>query len=81
VSASSRLRRLLAPSPAFASSEFSLRSSSDAALPLSLASIFLPDLLLPGSFLWGWGLTNGNYLHELNQKLFGFHAPNSKVHA
>ena len=52
VSASSRLRRLLAPSPAFASSEFSLRSSSDAALPLSLASIFLPDLLLPGSFLW-----------------------------
>jgi hypothetical protein len=72
VSASSRLRRLLAPSPAFASSEFSLRSSSDAALPLSLASIFLPDLLLPGSFLWR--LTNGNYLHELNQKLFSFHA-------
>ena len=37
-----------------------------------LASIFLPDLLLPGSFLWR--LTNGNYLHELNQKLFSFHA-------
>ena len=53
VSASSRLRRLLAPSQAAATSEFSARSSSDAALPLSLASIFLPDLLLPGSWLTG----------------------------
>jgi len=79
VSASSRLRRLLAPPPAAASSEFSARSSSDAALPLSLASIFLPDLLLPGSFLWRLTVDQRKLLARTQPKIVWL--PCSKLHS